>query len=73
MMYRLTTGWYPSRNTAEKVLKKVKSFIPKARLVNNDEVFFSVECGLYTDAKEADSAKKDFLSHGVYCGIECIL
>lgn len=30
-MYRLVTGWYPSKNTAERICKKIKSIYPYAQ------------------------------------------
>lgn len=71
MCYRLVTGWYPSKNTAEKVLSKVKGTLIGAKIIT-DDIFFGVECGLFCDFTRAYSEKEKLKRKGVCCCCECI-
>lgn len=66
--YRLVTGWYPSRKTAEKILNKVKGNCNKAFIDEEDDCYVVV---LYEsdDYDEIDDNWSKFMRMKIYCGI----
>lgn len=71
MIYRLTTGWYPSANTAYKVLGKVKA-VEKNASVKECGGYFTVEIKTFTSLDIAVLEKERFIKKGICCGVECL-
>jgi hypothetical protein len=67
--YRIITGWYPSKETAEKVLSKAKAFNKNARVIEGD-IFYGVIVDSFEDLEKARAEKDRLISKGLYCGIE---
>lgn len=68
MKYLLVTGYYPSENSALKVLENVKPKVETVRIKQIDDCFCVVlrECKTY---EEADVYFSKFMKAKVYCGI----
>lgn len=67
-MYKLITGFYPSRNSAEKILKKVKGNCKEARIEDYDDGF-TVILAESDDYEEIDNQFSKYMQMKIYCGI----
>lgn len=67
--YRLVTGWYPSENTASKVLNKVKGNCKQAKIVQEDDCFVVV-LSESNDYETIDNLFSDCMKKKIYCGIQ---
>lgn len=71
MMYRLVTGWYPSRQTAERILKNVKAKKKNSEILELKEGF-CVSLFYSNFYKDCEIMKEKCLNKGIYCGIEAV-
>lgn len=67
-MYKLITGFYPSEETARKILKKVKGNCKTAKYEKYEDGFtvILVESENYD---EIDNVFSKFMKQKIYCGI----
>ncbi len=70
MKYLIVTGYYPSYNTAQKIVSKISDRVKTAKIIQYEECFCVVlkECKTYEDA---DKYFGKFMKQKIYCGIHC--
>ena len=71
MLYRLVTGWYPSRNTVERIFRNVNSKKRDSRVLELKNGF-TISLYENTDYEQCRVMKEKCLEKGIYCGIEVI-
>lgn len=68
MTYKLITGFYPSKETANKIVKKIKG-ICKTVKVEDYEDGFTVILAKSENYEEIDNLFSQYMRKKVYCGI----
>lgn len=68
MTYKLITGFYPSKETANKIFKKTKG-ICKTVKIEEYEDGFTVVLAKSENYEEIDDLFSKFMQKKVYCGI----
>lgn len=66
--YILVTGFYPSRYTAEKVLKKARSICKDATIEPYEEAFMVVLASSF-DYEKIDDLFSKYMKKKLYCGV----
>lgn len=71
MRYLIVTGYYPSENTAKKIIEKIKDRVKTCKIVQYEDCFCVVlkECKTY---EEADKYFGKFMKQKIYCGIHIV-
>lgn len=69
MIYRIVTGFYPSKETADKVQTKVKGKVKTARVLKTYD-FYLVELNTALTFDEARRLIAEYISKGIACGID---
>lgn len=67
-MYKLVTGFYPSEETAKRILKKVKGNCKTAKYEKYENGFTVVLCES-EDYEEIDNQFSKYMKLKIYCGI----
>lgn len=67
-MYKLVTGFYPSKKTAEKILNKVRGQCSTAR-VESFEDCYTVILSESENYDEIDDKFSECMKNKIYCGI----
>lgn len=70
-VFRVVTGWYPSKNTAERILSKVKAHF-KGAFIQEDTGFYTIVIGTYGNYECALRVRENCIARKVYCGIEVL-
>ena len=69
MEYRVVMGFYPSYNTAKKMLDKAKSFCKEAKIIKDQECFVVV-LKETDDYEVADTFFSQCMKRKLYCGVQ---
>lgn len=67
-MYKLVTGFYPSANTAQKIVQKVKGNCKSAKVEKYDGAF-TVVISESNDYNTIDDDFSKYMKKKIYCGI----
>lgn len=67
-MYKLITGFYPSEETAKRLVKKLKGNCKTVKYEKYEEGF-TVVLTESEDYEEIDNAFSKFMKQKIYCGI----
>lgn len=71
MIYRVVMGFYPSCNSADKVMRKAKSFCRSVKVVKEDGCFVVV-LGEFRTYEEADNLFSSCMKKKLFCGVQSL-